>query len=571
MNAPDLLHRNDPAANATPPAPLEDGRKTIDLLWKRVRQRGDLPGFAKAVTAILGAMQGEDDREFNMTRTVLSDPVLTQRVLRLANSPMYAVFGGHINTVSRAVIVLGTEAIGHLALGLKLIDGLSGARPDSEGACEEMGKAVLAGHIARQVAASASTRDAEEAVVCSMLHGLGRMMASFYLPEYWALIQQGSARGDAESKAALQVLGIGLDALGREVALKWNLPAQLVQSLQPVAPEEGGEPLDHHGWLGAISSLSYRSAAVVWQGEQEASLEEAVREYAPMLGLEPADILGAIVAARHAVMQEALPLPVHLAPAAEPAADADTSNALASPAPAPEKRRASDADAERAGTNPASPAVNEPVAGSKARPEDDATDAAQAFMPSPMTGVEVRDSKVAVQILVRGVRDMRAIAETATAAQLMTLALEIVQQGLRLDKAIAFIHDRDRRVYRPTLYLGSGVQALLPRLEFGDAYRPDVFHATLSTDKMVFVENARDPAFAPKLPRWWRDTLPSVRSFLLLPLSAGRKPVGFIYGDWSGIAGIARPTPEEVLPLNELRAIMTDALSRAGSAGRSTR
>src|SRR3569832_1721465 len=169
--------------------PTVDGKKTLELLWKRIRQRGDLPGFSKVVTAILGAMHGEDDREFSMTKTVLQDPVLTQRVLRLANSAMYSVFGQGINTVSKAVIVLGTAAIGHLALGLKLIDGLSVASTDSAQARTEMEKAVLAGHIARQVASSASTRDAEEAVVCSMLHSLGRMMATFFFSDYWQQLQ----------------------------------------------------------------------------------------------------------------------------------------------------------------------------------------------------------------------------------------------------------------------------------------------------------------------------------------------------------------------------------------------
>ena len=51
-----------------------------------------------------------------MTRIVLSDPALTQRVLRLANSAMYSVFGRKINTVSKAVMVLGIESIGHLAM-----------------------------------------------------------------------------------------------------------------------------------------------------------------------------------------------------------------------------------------------------------------------------------------------------------------------------------------------------------------------------------------------------------------------------------------------------------------------
>jgi len=118
----------------------------MELLWSRVRQRGDLPGFSKAISAIIAAMRGDDDRELNMTKTVLQDPALTQKVLRLANSAMYAVFGQNINTVSKAVIVLGTEAIGHLALGLKVIDNLSdNASSDSMAARLELEKAVLAG------------------------------------------------------------------------------------------------------------------------------------------------------------------------------------------------------------------------------------------------------------------------------------------------------------------------------------------------------------------------------------------------------------------------------------------
>ena len=117
-------------------------RATLDLLWERVRRRGDMPGFTKAINAILGAMRGEDEREFSMTQTVLTDPVLTQKVLRLANSGMYAAFGQRVNTVSKAVMVLGTEAIGHLALGLKLVEELSGSTPDNAGAQIEMEKAL---------------------------------------------------------------------------------------------------------------------------------------------------------------------------------------------------------------------------------------------------------------------------------------------------------------------------------------------------------------------------------------------------------------------------------------------
>ncbi len=177
---------------------------TLTLLWERVKKQGDLPGFAKAVGSILSAMRGEEELEFNMTQTVLSDPALTQKVLRLANSAMYSAFGQKIATVSKAVIVLGTETIGHLALGLKLIDELSAASPDSSVAHLEMEKAVLAGHVARQVAATANYHDAEEAVVCSMLHSLGRMMVVFYLADRWAQVKQQCERAtgmDSQSHA----------------------------------------------------------------------------------------------------------------------------------------------------------------------------------------------------------------------------------------------------------------------------------------------------------------------------------------------------------------------------------
>ena len=80
--------------------PTSNPQKTLELLWKRVKQHGDLPGFSNVVSMIMSAVHDEGDREFNMTKTVLSDPALTQKVLRLANSAMYSMFGRDINTVS---------------------------------------------------------------------------------------------------------------------------------------------------------------------------------------------------------------------------------------------------------------------------------------------------------------------------------------------------------------------------------------------------------------------------------------------------------------------------------------
>ncbi len=492
--------------NAFPSTGPVSAEKTMELLWSRVRQRGDLPGFSKVVGAIIGAMRGDDDREFNMTKTVLQDPALTQKVLRLANSAMYSVFGQGINTVSKAVIVLGTEAIGHLALGLKLVDGLSAASSESANARAEMEKAVLAGHIARQVASSASTRDAEEAVVCSMLHSLGRMMATFYLSDRWQLVQERCAEtGADENQATRDLLGLGLDDIGRQAAQQWGLPAGLVATLQDMSPKPVGEPLDHKDWLAAVSTLSSRCAAALSADDTatDDKLLELAGSYAEMLGIEASQVLAAVDVAQ---------------------------------------RTAADEDS----------VVVRPLR--RSEPE--------ALSPPPVVGKPAD----AASILARGVADMRGALPGASAGQLMTMALETVYQGLGFSRTIAFLRNQERSQYVANLCFGDGVQELLPRLVFGDAYQPDVFHAALANDKMIFVENAQIPAFINKVPRWWKDALPTVRSFMVLPLTVSRQPVGFIYGDWDMAKPAARIEQAEIFPLNELRMLVMRALEQRRQA-----
>lgn len=486
-----------------------DSEQTLQLLWTRVRQRGDLPGFSKVVSAILAAMRGEDDRDFNMARTVLSDPGLTQKVLRLANSPMYAVFGRDINTVSKAVVVLGTDAIGHLALGVKLIDGLSVASADSALARSEMEKAVLSGHIGRQVAAGASTRDAEEAVVCSMLHVLGRMMVAFYLPEMWQQIIAGNGEGDLaeerqRDKSARHVLGLGLDQIGRMVALRWGLPNTLVDTLKDVHPSELDEPLDHNAWLAAVSTMSLSCADVLFaeapgSPELAAALGRIADGYSGMLGIEASQLLLAVETAQRAARDDG-------------------------------------ATASRPQRAPGTVPVIATTATIIGKPAD------------------------AAQQLVRGVADLRELSLTSTNAQLMTMALEVLFKSLGFSHGALFQRIPKDGRYQARMCLGGKLQDIAARLTFEDAYQPDVFHAALANDKMIFVENARDPAFINKLPRWWKDALPTTRSFVVMPLTINRSPIGFLYGDWDISVAPSKVEAAEVVPMNELRALLVSAL-----------
>jgi HD-like signal output (HDOD) protein len=484
----------------------QQGRATLELLWERIRRRGDMPGFTKAITAILGAMRGEDDGEFSMTRTVLTDPVLTQKVLRLANSGMYAAFGQRVNTISKAVMVLGLDAIGHLALGLKLVEELTSSSTDSMGAQVEMEKAVLAGMVAQQVAATLPNVDAEEAVVCSILQTLGRMMVTFYLPEQWEALQAGGA--GREEDAAPAVLGLTLEEIGRATAEHWGLPKNLVAGMRTIAPAsldapEGHAaapgPLGHADWLAALSTMSAQCAEALWHDDEASALRvrALVDGFAPLLGVDTSRVLDAVDRAKALAAVE-----LTVAPLARPA----------------EKQARIDA--------------------------------------------AKRQRAAGAQLLIDGGADMRDAAGTLGAGQMVALALETLQQGLVFSRAFAFLHQHRDRRYVAKLGIGADARAMLPALAFDDAYTPDVFHAALTSDRVIFIENAHETKFMSKLPQWWLANLADARCFIILPLCSQGQPVGFIYGEWSGDVPPLQLSQAEFALLNDLRSIVVRTMER---------
>ena len=117
----------------------------LDKLWARMSERGDFPMLSQALRTTVSAM-GDDDLDFTaLVQVVLSDFGLTQKVLRLANSAMYISFGGNITTVTRALMVLGMDAVGHLVVGLKLVDHFHHSAPRRIDAKLELNRTLLSG------------------------------------------------------------------------------------------------------------------------------------------------------------------------------------------------------------------------------------------------------------------------------------------------------------------------------------------------------------------------------------------------------------------------------------------
>jgi hypothetical protein len=166
------------------------------------------------------------------------------------------------------------------------------------------------------------------------------------------------------------------------------------------------------------------------------------------------------------------------------------------------------------------------------------------------------------KILLSGLADMRDMLDSASPGQMVQIALETVYKGLDFSRAVAFVRNRKDNQYAAKISFGDGTGELLPSMIFDDTYEPNVFHAALNSDRVIFIENARDAKFAAKLPLWWRSSLADARSFVILPLCANGQPAGFLYGDWDESFPPISLSQTEFSLLNDMRAVVVRAVER---------
>jgi HD-like signal output (HDOD) protein len=165
---------------------------------------------------------------------VLRDYALTNRLLKLANSPVYPHLAGKVTTVSDAIKMLGFNEVRLVCSGLACFGHFAQGR--QKRLREESTTSFVAGLLARHLAVRAGLQDVEQAFIAGMLLNLGQALALFYFPEDHWEIENLVKRGATPDEAARRILGVSLPELGHAIGKAWSLPAAVIDCMRG-APE----------------------------------------------------------------------------------------------------------------------------------------------------------------------------------------------------------------------------------------------------------------------------------------------------------------------------------------------
>jgi hypothetical protein len=203
-----------------------------------------------------------------MAAIIGQDPVLTGNLLRIANSPAYKVHERPVESLQRAVTLVGTEGVRQIISAVLV-------QPVMQVQCERFPQfstitwehALLASRAAADHARSVNSGDAFAAQWLGLVQGLGAALVMRQL------LQEAQARGeDVQPALALQLLQQWSLPLAQRVAAAWELPDPVHQTLAADASGPLSDSL-RLGSAAAAASLLCRHGHAT-QGRMLALLEQ---------------------------------------------------------------------------------------------------------------------------------------------------------------------------------------------------------------------------------------------------------------------------------------------------------
>ena len=482
------------------PIKQDDHDSTISFVLRRMRHKKDFPVFSQTIGVLNQASSSGTDSLTAVSNAILKDFSLTNKVLRLVNSVYYNRGGDKINTISRAVVMLGIDSVRSIASALMLFEHMQNKLQATQ-LKEDAVQSLFSGLVANQLANSLGVTNHEEAFLCALLQKLGKMLVRFYLHEEAQAIDKLVMQQQcSESVAASRVLGTSYARLGVSVARDWGFPESITSSMQPLdfdhlAAEKGTSKLQ----LIAQFSNALGECLTLPLQQQGAAIQTLTQQFAKVLGID-LDMVSSLIENCHRELTE--------------------------------YSRLIQFDLQKSLFYQQIPASGDPHPGS-----DIADNPTHRLEFGAAVSVEILEQRAMLQprspgkILADGIQE---ITNTLTGSydinQTLQMILETIYRALEGSRVVLCLKDKNTACIKARFGYGENVEAIIDQFSIPLSDQADVFHVAFKNNVDIRIDDTLDEKIRRKIPDWYHQHIAS-SSFTIFPVTIGQSPPALIYID----------------------------------------
>ncbi len=251
-----------------------------------------LPTAPKVVAELIDSFNNASVSTDQIAKKVSTDPVLSAKLLRLANSAYYHV-SRSIGTVEDAVLMLGFVTVRTLVISSGLVSGFK-AVPGLD--LKQFWRYSLHTAVSAKWIAKQSGENTDLAFTIGMMHAIGQLVLHSAMPEQAIQLDKIAPPLDARRlDAEMASLGYCFADVGAELARRWKFPEPFSEAIGAF-PDPVNKP-----------ELN-RMAAVIHLAAWCARVDEAKLSAEEILGCYPTEVAEALGLPDNALIDKMPPL-----------------------------------------------------------------------------------------------------------------------------------------------------------------------------------------------------------------------------------------------------------------------
>ena len=272
------------------------------LFRSLLKQPNALPSAPKVVRQLIETFQQEDVDIMKAAALIESDPVLTAKLLKTANS---AFFGLHrtVCTAREAISVMGLIKVRALAIGVALGESFHSVGGVNLGQFwrYSLNSANLSRYLALPIKIDENT-----AFTAGLIHGIGELMMHVGMPEAMIDLDRSIPMLDLKrARAEKGLFGYSYAEVGAALAREWKFPQKMIDAI-----EHQNAPFDNDVYepiAGVIHIASWRARAEELSLGSESLITSYPDPVGLVLGIDPDILIGEDIPAltRHTEKAEA--------------------------------------------------------------------------------------------------------------------------------------------------------------------------------------------------------------------------------------------------------------------------
>lgn len=270
--------------------------------WARYLTDREMPIFSHTANSIYASLDDKHKGAMELASIILQDPNLTAKLLKLSNSSYYNPSRQKINTISRAIVILGANTIRELTLACAFFESI--LSPDNkEHANREIGDAIHAAVQAKELAVMTNDPSPEEIFIATLLHNIGNIAFWCFDHQHGKRINELLSTGQyTANEAEKKVLGFTLRRLSKQLSHAWNLGGLTEQAIN--TPRTNNPRV-------ALVNLGHQICQATKSKPPQTALQECLGELHRLTGLEETQLTDRINQNTHKAVKIAIQFGAH--------------------------------------------------------------------------------------------------------------------------------------------------------------------------------------------------------------------------------------------------------------------